>query len=104
MPTIKDPKAKGLKYLGDGSFTGYPGLAYASRWSQDPSASLPLHEEMCYHEGLWAGDRLDARLYDDIKDEILEHGWKDVSGREAERMNSFKRGIGFKIRRDIYQR
>jgi len=34
-------------------------------------------------QGDWAGDRVDARLFDDVKEELLSGGWVDTSKIEA---------------------
>jgi len=43
---------------------------------------------MGYPDGQWVGNRLDARILDDVKE---NGGWKDVSRRETKRVHGVVR-------------
>ncbi|KAF9553620.1 hypothetical protein CPC08DRAFT_822202, partial [Agrocybe pediades] len=52
-------------------------------WSQDPSCAMEHGEDYALTQGGWVGDRFDARVFDEVKDQMEAEGWTDVTNEEA---------------------
>ncbi|KAF9542750.1 hypothetical protein CPC08DRAFT_716908, partial [Agrocybe pediades] len=79
-----------LSYHGDTCPFASPGLGDVLLgrigWSQDDSCAMLSGDYFNLTQGDWVGDRFDARLLDDVKEQLESEEWTDGTNEEAIRL------------------
>ncbi|KAJ3514776.1 hypothetical protein NLJ89_g2179 [Agrocybe chaxingu] len=88
---VPDEVEEGKLSYGSPAFDGrIPGLAQIMlgriAWSSDPMINMEYNKNEDITRGTWAGDRLDVRLFETVREDMKADGWQDVSRAEAERL------------------
>jgi len=81
-----------LRYYKEPGPFAVPGLGSVLlgkvRWSSDPSCDMSAGNEFNLTRGEWAGDRIDARHFQDVENELKSGGWLDHTNIEAKKLRA----------------